>query len=144
MTSTPTPFRTMLHDLLTYFAETYARVFGIGAGPPLHDPLAVAAILPDSTTHLGFEWKETTVDVVVSGEKLGMTVMGWADVERHKLEEGLAHGLDHVTTSHSDESEEAGTMKTVINVGVSCDVDAFWNTLMAAVEKGDATSPLNC
>lgn len=137
----------MLHDLLTYFAETYARVFGIGAGPPLHDPLAVAAILPDSTTHLGFEWKETTVDVVVSGTKLGMTVMGEADVERHKLEEGLAQGLDHVTTTHSsnnDAEEEAGVGKTVVNVGVKCNVDAFWNTLMAAVEKGDATSPLNC
>lgn len=133
----------MLHDLLTYFAETYARVFGISAGPPLHDPLAVAAMLPDSTTHLGFQWKETTVDVVVSGQKLGMTVMGEADVERHKLEEGLAHGLDHVTTNHSSEIEE-GPRKTMVNVGISCNVDAFWNTLMAAIEKADATSPLNC
>ncbi|KAK0108906.1 Uridine nucleosidase 1 [Cadophora gregata f. sp. sojae] len=37
--------RRMLVELLTFFAKTYADVFGITAGPPLHDPLAVAAIL---------------------------------------------------------------------------------------------------
>ncbi|PBP19547.1 inosine-uridine preferring nucleoside hydrolase [Diplocarpon rosae] len=36
--------RRMLVDLLTFFAKTYADVFGFVAGPPLHDPLAVAAI----------------------------------------------------------------------------------------------------
>jgi len=37
--------RKMLVELLTFFAKTYADVFGITAGPPLHDPLAVAVIL---------------------------------------------------------------------------------------------------
>jgi len=37
--------RVMLVELLTYFANTYAEVFGITKGPPLHDPLAVAVIL---------------------------------------------------------------------------------------------------
>ncbi|KAI9745244.1 MAG: Uridine nucleosidase 1 [Claussenomyces sp. TS43310] len=37
--------RTLLVELLTFFATTYATIFGITAGPPLHDPLAVAAIL---------------------------------------------------------------------------------------------------
>jgi uridine nucleosidase len=37
--------RTMLVELLTFFAQTYADVFGITLGPPLHDPLAVAAVL---------------------------------------------------------------------------------------------------
>jgi uridine nucleosidase len=36
--------RTMLVELLNFFAHTYATVFGITAGPPLHDPLAVAVI----------------------------------------------------------------------------------------------------
>lgn len=40
-----TQLRQMLLELLTFFAKTYADVFGITAGPPLHDPLAVAAIL---------------------------------------------------------------------------------------------------
>ncbi|MCJ1442133.1 MAG: Uridine nucleosidase 1 [Stictis urceolatum] len=37
--------RQMLLDLLTFFANTYSTVFGISAGPPLHDPLAVAVLL---------------------------------------------------------------------------------------------------
>ena len=37
--------RTMLVELLTFFAKTYSEVFGIVGGPPLHDPLAVAAVL---------------------------------------------------------------------------------------------------
>ncbi|KAH9215646.1 Inosine/uridine-preferring nucleoside hydrolase domain-containing protein [Leptodontidium sp. 2 PMI_412] len=37
--------RKMLVELLTFFAKTYADIFGITEGPPLHDPLAVAAIL---------------------------------------------------------------------------------------------------
>ena len=34
----------MFVELLDFFAQTYATVFGITA-PPLHDPLAVAVIL---------------------------------------------------------------------------------------------------
>jgi uridine nucleosidase len=37
--------RVMLVELLVFFAKTYADVFGITDGPPLHDPLAVAVIL---------------------------------------------------------------------------------------------------
>jgi uridine nucleosidase len=37
--------RTMLVELLTFFAQTYSEVFGITQGPPLHDPLAVAVVL---------------------------------------------------------------------------------------------------
>ncbi len=35
----------MLHDLLTFFAHTYAAKFGLVHGPPLHDPLAIAVLL---------------------------------------------------------------------------------------------------
>jgi uridine nucleosidase len=44
-TRKPSILRTMLVELLNFFAHTYAAVFGITAGPPLHDPLAVAVIL---------------------------------------------------------------------------------------------------
>ncbi|KAK4165676.1 hypothetical protein QBC43DRAFT_259269 [Cladorrhinum sp. PSN259] len=40
-----TKLRQMLFELLMFFAKTYSDVFGITEGPPLHDPLAVAAIL---------------------------------------------------------------------------------------------------
>lgn len=40
-----TRMRTMFLELLNFFASTYAEVFGIVEGPPLHDPLAVAVVL---------------------------------------------------------------------------------------------------
>ncbi|KAI1431513.1 inosine-uridine preferring nucleoside hydrolase-domain-containing protein [Xylaria sp. CBS 124048] len=40
-----TTLRQMLVELLMFFAGTYRDVFGLIDGPPLHDPLAVAAIL---------------------------------------------------------------------------------------------------
>ncbi|KAI1767564.1 Inosine/uridine-preferring nucleoside hydrolase domain-containing protein [Hypoxylon sp. FL1150] len=45
-----TDLRVMLVELLNFFASTYRDVFGIVEGPPLHDPLAVAAIL-EGTEH---------------------------------------------------------------------------------------------
>lgn len=40
--------RKLFHEILTFFAKTYADVFGLTQGPPTHDPLAVAtAIVPE-------------------------------------------------------------------------------------------------
>ncbi|KAI9692106.1 MAG: Uridine nucleosidase 1 [Bathelium mastoideum] len=36
--------RPLFHEILTFFSRTYASIFGLTAGPPLHDPLAVAAV----------------------------------------------------------------------------------------------------
>ena len=47
----PSTLRIMFVELLNFFAETYASVFGITAGPPLHDPLAVAVILDGLAEH---------------------------------------------------------------------------------------------
>lgn len=41
----PLTLRKMLHDLLIFFGSTYSTVYGLTAGPPLHDPIAVAVIL---------------------------------------------------------------------------------------------------
>ncbi|OTB07530.1 hypothetical protein M426DRAFT_317834 [Hypoxylon sp. CI-4A] len=46
--------RVMLVELLNFFASTYRDVFGIIEGPPLHDPLAVAAILVGSEYEIPF------------------------------------------------------------------------------------------
>ena len=43
--SAPNRIRLLFHEILMYFAHTYSRVFGFTTGPPLHDPLAVAATL---------------------------------------------------------------------------------------------------
>jgi uridine nucleosidase len=39
----PSLVRKLFVEILTFFAQTYADVFGLVEGPPLHDPLAVAA-----------------------------------------------------------------------------------------------------
>lgn len=41
--SPPSTIRTLFVEILAFFAKTYAGVFGITSGPPVHDPLAVAA-----------------------------------------------------------------------------------------------------
>jgi len=39
----PSKVRRLFAEILDFFAKTYAEVFDITAGPPVHDPLAVAA-----------------------------------------------------------------------------------------------------
>ncbi|KAH8762466.1 Inosine/uridine-preferring nucleoside hydrolase domain-containing protein [Diaporthe sp. PMI_573] len=50
-----TVLRTMLVELLMFFAKTYKDVFGIIEGPPLHDPLAVAAVLTGTKWEIAFD-----------------------------------------------------------------------------------------
>ena len=61
----------MFHDLLVYFAHTYADVFGILEGPPLHDPVAVAVVLFDiGVGNLAFDdvgGERYSVDIVTDG-----------------------------------------------------------------------------
>ena len=44
-TAPGSPLRGLFLEILTFFAATYEREFGMDSGPPLHDPLAVAAAL---------------------------------------------------------------------------------------------------
>jgi uridine nucleosidase len=37
--------RMLFNEIMTFFAATYVREFAMTTGPPLHDPLAVAAVL---------------------------------------------------------------------------------------------------
>lgn len=40
----PSRLREFLHEILQFFAQSYVEWFGVYEGPPLHDPLAVAAL----------------------------------------------------------------------------------------------------
>lgn len=58
--------RKLFLEILTFFTKTYAEVFALTAGPPLHDPLAVmAALMPGVFDDRGGERFE--VDVVIDG-----------------------------------------------------------------------------
>lgn len=54
--------RQLFHEILTFFASTYATEFGMTSGPPLHDPIAVfAALAPDLVDDAGGERYEVKV-----------------------------------------------------------------------------------
>jgi uridine nucleosidase len=80
----PIRLRRMFYELLTYFAKTYADVFGLTDGPPLHDPLAVAVLLADANsalTRINFDdrnGERFTVDVELGEPELGRTKVNLA------------------------------------------------------------------
>lgn len=61
------PVRRLFFEILTFFAKTYADVFGLTEGPPTHDPLAVAAILAPQLFHDN-GGERYTVTVVTEGD----------------------------------------------------------------------------
>jgi uridine nucleosidase len=44
----PSDLRVVMEEILGFFASGYHNIFGMADGPPLHNPLAVAALLPNS------------------------------------------------------------------------------------------------
>ncbi|KAF3158659.1 Uridine nucleosidase 1 [Orbilia oligospora] len=131
LTSTPSTFRTMLYELLMFFAETYIRVFDMTEGPPLHDPIAVAALM-DESFGMEFEYLETGIKVICNGEEMGRTVMVGVDegVMEHEGKQVLG-----------DCGVGGGGVK--VKVGRKLNVDRFWEVVMGVVEKADKMSPLN-
>lgn len=95
--------RKVFHDLLVFYAHTYADVFGISAGPPLHDPLAVAVVLFDiGAEELAFDDRDGerfNVEIVTDGKhsdwdaergQVGRTMI-W---ESNGPKVRIPHGLD--------------------------------------------------
>lgn len=115
----------MLHDLLMFFAYTYASVFGLTAGPPLHDPVAVAVVLDAELGAVGFDDH--------SGERWLVRVL-----------------TDGVHSARDEESGQLGRtlIETVseggqgVRIPRSLDVGRFWEGLQRCVSKaagdGDA------
>lgn len=63
----PSVLRMLFKQILTFFAKTYADVFALVEGPPLHDPLSVAACFaPELFDDAGGE--RFAVKVVIDGE----------------------------------------------------------------------------
>ena len=91
-------------DLMTYFASAYLREFGF-AHPPVHDPIAVAAVIDPSIVR--------TASAPVAVELTGTYTRGATSVDLHGRT-GQAPNAD---------------------VAVGLDVDAFWRLLMSAVRR---------
>jgi purine nucleosidase len=95
-------------DLMTFFASTYLRVFGF-EHPPVHDPVAVAAVIDASIVR--------TVAAPVAIELTGTHTRGATVVDLHRRTAEAPH----------------------VDVAVGLDVDAFWRLLMAAVRNAGQT-----
>ncbi|KAI5804357.1 Inosine/uridine-preferring nucleoside hydrolase domain-containing protein, partial [Geopyxis carbonaria] len=119
----PGNLRQMLYELLTYFSATYERVFGLTQGPPLHDPLAVAALLP--TDEIAWEVEEYRVEVVCHGDEIGKTI---------KTPVGPGGGLVRRETGLGGVGKEKVCR---VKIPSSVDVDAFWNVILKMVEMTD-------
>ena len=106
--------RPMFHDLLLFFAETYRNVFGLREGPPLHDPVAVAAILPESVISFddndGEKWH---VKVVTDGS--------------HGTNPVIVGQLGRTIISKSDGSG--------VRIPRGLDIQCFWNLIGQALEN---------
>ncbi|PVH76601.1 Inosine/uridine-preferring nucleoside hydrolase [Cadophora sp. DSE1049] len=123
--------RRMLVELLTFFANTYADVFGITAGPPLHDPLAVAAIL-DGIPGVEIPFYDYIANSI-NPEKKGKR-------ERYAVQV-ITEG------THEDALAGAQTGRTVVNLldegeeGVKIprglDVKRFWDVLEDCLAAAD-------
>jgi purine nucleosidase len=91
-------------ELMTFFAGAYRRNFGF-PDPPVHDPIAVAAVLDPPIVR--------TAAVPVAVELTGTHTRGATVVDLHRRT---------ATAPNAD-------------VAVALDVDAFWRLLMTAVRK---------
>lgn len=96
-----------------FFAQTYAQVFGLTEGPPLHDPLAVAVLLdhhPDEDARISFDDKggeRWDVEVILEGEQIGRTI---------------------ITKASSGQG---------VRIPRSLDADKFWHTLEFCMNRAD-------
>eukprot|EP00937_MAST-01D_sp_MAST-1D-sp2_P003578 g3578.t1 len=105
-------FGKLVVQLLTFFRDTYERVFGFKAGPPLHDPCAVAWVLEPAL----FETTLMRVDVECCSElSVGQTVCDiWGDSQKPKN----------------------------VHVARTMDVPAFWRLMLDALRAANAASPM--
>jgi uridine nucleosidase len=121
----PSDLRVMLEEILTFFASGYDNFFGMADGPPLHDPLAVAALLPNSDIFKD-EGDRYTVSMVTAGEH---TVLEGGDLEATRGQVGRTV----VTPSRTGKG---------VRIPRKLNVDAFWQTLSdcctVAEQKGSA------
>ncbi|KAJ5507555.1 hypothetical protein N7527_009698 [Penicillium freii] len=126
-TEEPTILRQILHALLTFFAATYEKAFGLTTGPPLHDPLAVAAIL--STLNPAFANKHPNQALVFDdkgGERFALSI----------VTDGQ-HGGDVSVTGQLGRSVATPIDGPGVAIPRGVDLDGFWNMILQCVQLAD-------
>lgn len=112
----------LFKQILTFFAKTYAEVFDLVEGPPLHDPLAVAAcFVPDLFNDAGGE--RFAVDIVLAGE----------------------HGTDHIVRNSSQCGRTVVTKLPDGEAGVrvprSLQSNILWRMMDLCLQEAEGDDP---
>ncbi|RDW93581.1 uncharacterized protein DSM5745_00903 [Aspergillus mulundensis] len=122
----PTVLRQMLYELLLFFASTYETEFGITAGPPLHDPLAVAAIISTLNPEFASKHPEQTLKFDDrNGERFAVTV----------VTDGL-HGDDVALVGQLGRSVVCSN-PTGVCIPRGVDLEAFWAIIVDCIRRAD-------
>ncbi|KAF2757944.1 nucleoside hydrolase [Pseudovirgaria hyperparasitica] len=116
-----TTVRALFHEIMTYFAGTYAEVFAITDGPPLHDPLATAAaFIPEI-----FE--------DASGERFEVNTVREGV---HSDDRTLAGQLGRTVASLLPKGQGG------VRVPRGLNVERFWDMIELALQEADKASSL--
>ncbi|KAI0818050.1 inosine-uridine preferring nucleoside hydrolase-domain-containing protein [Xylaria sp. FL0064] len=127
--------RQMLVELLMFFAETYRDVFDIVEGPPLHDPLAVAAILTGTRHEIPFyDFDSTNPKAPTQRERfeVGVVTEGTLEDTRDK---GAQTGR---TIARLLPPGEEG-----VRIPRGLDIELFWKTIEECVQRADEANAKN-
>ncbi|KAK7427688.1 Uridine nucleosidase 1 [Neonectria magnoliae] len=123
-----TTLRTMLVELLYFFAKTYADTFGITAGPPLHDPLAVAAVLIGTEGEIPFfEWDAVRSEAPEFKERFEITV-----ITEGTFDEARAGKQTGRTLAKALPRGEEG-----VRIPRGMDTAKFWQVIEECLERAD-------
>lgn len=118
---TPSALRALFTQIMSFFAGTYAEVFSITEGPPLHDPLAVsAAIYSEIFDDRGGE--RFQVDIVTDGV--------------HSMTQSEVGQLGRTKVTKLPDGEGG------CRIPRGVDLASFWGSIESCMQKADAVSPM--
>ena len=121
----------MFLELLNFFASTYAEVFGIVEGPPLHDPLAVAV----------------TLDGVAGVEVPFYDFKEQSSRERYHVEIITDGTHEEALSGMTQTGRTIATLlepgKEGVKIPRGLDVARFWKLVEECMTRADATNAKN-
>lgn len=113
------PIRALFYQIITFFAKTYADVFALTNGPPLHDPIAVAAAF-DS-----FIFGEDT------GERYKVKIVTEGS---HSTDQGEVGQLGRTVVTQLPNGSNG------VRIPKSIDLGRFWDHIESAITKSEGHS----
>jgi uridine nucleosidase len=123
-TRSPTLVRKLFHEILSFFAATYASEFAMHSGPPVHDPLAMFAALAPAL----FDDND--------GERFEVTVIREDNDGRNDSSDVRREQRDR------DRSSQCGRTvikpaRTGVRIPRAVESGVFWNLIDFALEKAE-------